>query len=62
MVICRVDNRELAFLGLGKNGVSFCESGARRGSDEVGGHDGCDRVGEVRVELDIAGRYHANKG
>ena len=62
MIICRVDNRELAFLGLGENGVGFVKSGARRGSDEIGGHDGCDRVGEFRVELDIAGCYHPDEG
>lgn len=62
MVIFRVHDGEFALLGHGEDGVSFGESGARGGGDEVGGHDGCDRIGEVRMELDIAGRYHADEG
>ena len=62
MIIGRVDDREFALLGLGENGVSFGECGARGGGDEVRGHDGCDRVREIRVELDIASRYHADEG
>ena len=61
MVICGVDDGEFALLGLGEDAVSFGKSSARGGGDEVGGHDGCDRVGEVRVELNVAGRYHADE-
>ena len=59
MVIGRVDDGQFALLGFRENGVRFGQSGARGGGNEIGGHDGCDRIGEVRVELDIAGRYHA---
>ena len=61
MVIRRVDDGEFALFGLGKDGVGFSKSGARGGGDEIGGHDGCHGVGEVRMELDIACRYHANE-
>ncbi len=62
MVVVRVHDREFALLRLGEDCVSFGESGTRGGGNEVGGHDGCDRVGEVGMELDIAGRYHADEG
>lgn len=62
MVVRRVDNRKFTFLGLGEDGVRFGESSARGGGDELGGHDDCDGVGEVRMELNIAGRYHADEG
>ena len=62
MVICKVDDGEFTLLGLGEDGVSFGESGTRGGCDEVGRHDDCDRVGKVRVKLDIACRYHADEG
>ncbi len=62
MVISRVDDGEFALFGLGEDGVGFGKSGSRGGGDEVGGHDGCDRVREVRVKLDIAGCYHADEG
>ena len=61
MIIGGVDDREFALLGLGEHGVGFGESRAGGGGDEVCGHDGCDGVGEVRVELNIAGGYHADK-
>lgn len=61
MIIRGVDDGEFAFLGLGEHGIGFGEGCAGRGSDEICGHDSCDRVGEIGVKLDIAGRYHADK-
>ena len=61
MIISRVDDRKFPLLGLGKDGVGFSKSSARRSGDEIGGHDSCYRIREIRMELDVACRYHANE-
>ena len=62
MIIFRINDRKFALLGLREDGIGFGESGTRGGGDEVGGHYSCDRVGEVRMELNISGSYHTDEG
>lgn len=56
-----IDDGQLSFLGATKDLVSLGQGGASRCGDEVGGHDGSDRVVEVVVELDVSSADNTNK-
>lgn len=56
-----VNNGKLALLGATKDIVGLSQSGAGRGGDKVGAHDGSDGIIKVGVELDVSGGDHSNE-
>lgn len=56
-----INDGQLALLGLAEDLVGLSKGGASRGSDQVSGHDGGDRLLKVLVELDVTGSNHANQ-
>jgi hypothetical protein len=56
-----IDNGELSLLGLTENLVGLGQGGAGRGSDKIGGHNGCHGLVEISVELDVTRGDHSNE-
>lgn len=56
-----INDGQLALLGAAKHLVGLGEGSTSRGSDQVSGHDGSDRLIKVLVELDVPGSNHANQ-